>query len=143
MRSLRASPTVCSSWATAWPTTRKAWTTRRTSRPCAREEQGREAPAGTANPSAAVRKPGPAGLSPGKGAAAPLRLRRHPADHARGSLCGDRPHPWAGGGEECGIPVQIRAPEGRRLRWDSEDPLHQLRYLERVCLTAVPQFPPL
>ena len=37
MRSLRAFQTVCSSWATAWPTTRRAWTTRRTSRPCARK----------------------------------------------------------------------------------------------------------
>lgn len=37
MRSLRAFRTVCSSWATAWPTTRRAWTTRRTSRPCARK----------------------------------------------------------------------------------------------------------
>ncbi|CAO2595772.1 hypothetical protein LEMLEM_LOCUS8309 [Lemmus lemmus] len=35
MRSLRAFQTVCSNWATAWPTTRRAWTTRRTSRPCA------------------------------------------------------------------------------------------------------------
>lgn len=37
MRSLRAFRTVCSSWATTWPTTRRAWTTKRTSRPCARK----------------------------------------------------------------------------------------------------------
>lgn len=37
MRSLRAFRTVCSSWATTWPTTRRAWTTSRTSIPCARE----------------------------------------------------------------------------------------------------------
>lgn len=117
MRSLRAFRTVCSSWATAWPTTRRAWTTRRTSRPCARKCP--LWPAGFLFRGALLRSVR-AWLRAGALNSSPARIR----------AC------WAVGFSTSGLGQGLHCPKGScGLRWAGEDPPTQERGPAQRILT--------